>query len=383
MLVLTEEQRMMRDMVERLARERIGPMAARMDEAEVFPVGAHEALSEASLFALAMPEKYGGADADVTTLCLVMEELAKVSAASALMVFSTSAVYRVMRERANEEQEERFFPDIGKGDKLASFALTEPGHGSDAASLKTRAIRDGNDYVLNGSKAFISSASRASYFLVFARTGPGEREQGISAFVLEAGTPGLVVGKAEDKMGLRGSITSEVSFEDARVPAGNMLWSEGDGWRILAEVANVMRLWGAASTALGIAEGALECALDYARERRQFGKPIAGFQAIRFMLADMAMSVEAARSMIFFAAQAIDAGYDNKKVIESRVSMCKCFASDTAMKVTTDAVQILGGYGYTKDYPVERMMRDAKAIQILDGTNQIQRIVIAKNLIGD
>jgi len=383
MLILSDEQRMMADTVRRLAREKIAPIAAEIDEKEVFPEGAYRALKEAALFGLTVPEKYGGPDADVTTLCLVMEELAKVSAASALMVFSSQAVFRVLRECASAEQQDRLFPEIAKGDKLAAFVLTEPEHGSDAASLATRATRQGGEYLLNGTKVFITSASHASYFLVFARTGPGQREEGISAFVVPRDTPGLKVGKAENKMGLRGSMTNEVSFEDARVPAGNLLGKEGEGWRIITEVANSMRLWGAASMALGIAEGALECALDYARQRRQFDRPIANFQAIRFMLADMAMLIEASHAMIYGTAQAIDRGQGSKPEIESLVSMCKCFASDAAMKVTTDAVQILGGYGYTKDYPVERMMRDAKALQILDGTNQIQRIVIARNLIGD
>ncbi|OGP58331.1 MAG: hypothetical protein A2V67_03980 [Deltaproteobacteria bacterium RBG_13_61_14] len=379
----TDEQTMMREMVRRLAREKLLPLAARIDEEEVFPEVAFRALAGAKLFALAVPERYGGAEADVTTLCLVMEELAKVSPACGLMVFSTQAVYRALRECASPEQADRFFPDMGQGDKLASFVLTEPDFGSDAASLRTRAERRGDGYLLNGAKVFITSASAARYFLVFARTGPGEREQGISAFLILRDTPGLVVGKAEDKMGLRGSMTNQVILEDARVSAANRIGQEGEGWKILTEVANVMRLWGAASMALGIAEAALECAVAYARERKQFGRPIAGFQALRFMLADMAILVEASRSLIYSTAGMIDQGRGSKPEIESRVSMAKCFASDAAMKVTTDAVQILGGYGYTRDYPVERMMRDAKALQILDGTNQIQRIVIARNLIQD
>jgi len=383
MITLTEEQKLMRDLVRRLAREKIGPIAAQMDAEEVFPEAAYRVLAEAKLFALTVPEKFGGADADVTTLCLVMEELAQVSSAAALMVFSTQAAVRVIRQCSTPEQQDRFFPDLGRGDRLASFVLTEPDFGSDAASLRTRAVRQGDDYVLNGSKVFISSGSRASIFLVFARTGPGEREQGLSAFVIPRETPGLKVGKAEDKMGLRGSMTNQVFLEDVRVPAADRLGQEGEGWRILTQVANVMRLWGAASMALGIAEGALNFAKDYAKARRQFGRPIADFQGLRFMFADMAMLVESSRALIFDTAQMIDRGEADKKEIESRVSMCKCFASDAAMKVTTDAVQILGGYGYTKDYPVERMMRDAKALQILDGTNQIQRIIIARNLIQD
>jgi alkylation response protein AidB-like acyl-CoA dehydrogenase len=332
---------------------------------------------------LTLPERYGGGDADVTTLCLVIEEISKVSAASALMVFSTQAVYRVLRVAGNDEQRDRFFLDISAGDKLGSFVLTEPEYGSDAGSLATRAVREGDHYVLNGTKIFITTGSRASYFLVFARTGPGERAKGLSAFIVQRETKGLHIGRSENKMGLRGSVTSEVVFDNMIVPAENRLREEGDGWEILTEVANIMRLWGAASMALGIAEGAFEYALNYARERRQFGKPIANFQGIRFMLADMAMLIESARSLIYRTAALIDGGGGSKREIEMLVSMSKCYASDAAMKVTTDAVQILGGYGYTKEYPVERMMRDAKAIQILDGSNQIQRVVVAKNLIQD
>lgn len=381
MLELTEEQKMMRDSVRRIAREKIAPVAAKIDEEEKFPEESFRAFVENRLLTLTLPEKYGGGDADVTTLCLVIEEIAKVSPASALMVFSTQAAYRVIREVGTEEQKERFFSDIAAGDRLGSFVLTEPDHGSDAGSIQTKAVREGDHYILNGTKVFITTGSHASYFLVFARTGPGQREKGLSAFVVTRDTPGFRVGKAENKMGLRGSMTNEAVFENARVPAENILLREGDGWKILTEVANAMRLWGAASMALGIAEGAFDCALGYSRERKQFGKPLSGFQAIRFMLADMAMLIETSRSLIFRAAAMIDSGKASKKEIETMVSMSKCHASDSAMKVTTDAVQILGGYGYTKDYPVERMMRDAKALQILDGSNQIQRIVIAKNII--
>ncbi len=380
---LTEEQEMMRDMVRRLTRERIEPIASKIDEEEIFPEDSYRAFVDAGLLTLTLPEQYGGGDADVTTLCLVIEEISKVSAASALMVFSTQAVYRVLRVAGNDEQKDRFFLDISSGDKLGAFVLTEPEYGSDAGSLATRAVREGDSYVLNGTKIFITTGSRASYFLVFARTGPGERTKGLSAFIVQRETKGLHIGRSENKMGLRGSVTTEVVFDNMIVPAENRLRGEGDGWGILTEVANIMRLWGAASMALGIAEGAFECALNYARERRQFGKPIANFQGIRFMIADMAMLIESARSLIYRTAALIDGGKGSKSEIETLVSMSKCYASDAAMKVTTDAVQILGGYGYTKEYPVERMMRDAKAIQILDGSNQIQRVVVAKNLIQD
>jgi alkylation response protein AidB-like acyl-CoA dehydrogenase len=383
MIPLTNEQKQMRDMVRRLTRERIAPNAALIDAEEAFPVESYKVFAENGLLTLCVPEKYGGADADVTTLCLVIEEISKVSPASALMVFSTQAVYRVLRETGNDEQRDRFFSDIAAGDRLAAFVLTEPDFGSDAGSLRTKAVRDRDDYVLNGTKIFITTGSHASYYLVFARTGPGERAKGLSAFIVPRATPGLLVGKTENKMGLRGSMTNEIVFENARVPAANRLMEEGDGWKILTQVANKMRLWGAASMALGLAEGALECALNYARERRQFGQPIAQFQAIRFMLADMATTIESSRALIFSAAGMMDRGDGTPREIESLVSMCKCYATDAAMKIATDAVQVLGGCGYTKEFPAERMMRDAKALQILDGTNQIQRIVIARNLIDD
>ncbi len=380
---LTEEQEMMRDMVRRLTHERIKPIASRIDEEEIFPEESYRAFVDTGLLILTLPEKYGGGDADVTTLCLVIEEISKVSAASALMVFSTQAVYRVLRDTGNDEQRDRFFSDIASGDKLGAFVLTEPEYGSDAGSIATRAVREGDHYILNGTKIFITTGSMASYFLVFARTGPGERAEGLSAFIIQRETKGLHIGRSENKMGLRGSVTSEVVLDNVIVPAENRLLEEGDGWKILTEVANVMRLWGAASMALGIAEGAFEFALNYARERRQFGRPIANFQGIRFMLADMAMLIESTRSLIYRAAALIDGGGGSKREVETLVSMSKCYASDAAMRVTTDAVQILGGYGYTKEYPVERMMRDAKAIQILDGSNQIQRVVVARNLIQD
>lgn len=380
---LTEEQEMMRDMVRRLTHERIEPVASRIDEEEIFPEESYRAFVDTGLLMLTLPEKYGGGDADVTTLCLVIEEISKVSPASALMVFSTQAVYRVLRDTGSDDQRERFFSDIASGDKLGAFMLTEPEHGSDAGSIATKAVREGDHYILNGTKIFITTGSRASYFLVFARTGPGEKADGLSAFIVQRETEGLQIGRSENKMGLRGSITSEVVLDNAIVPAENRLLEEGDGWKILTEVANVMRLWGAASMALGIAEGAFEFALNYARERHQFGRPIANFQGIRFMLADMAMLIESARSLIYRTAALIDGGGGSKREIETLVSMSKCYASDAAMRVTTDAVQILGGYGYTKEYPVERMMRDAKAIQILDGSNQIQRVVVARNLIQD
>jgi alkylation response protein AidB-like acyl-CoA dehydrogenase len=378
---LTEEQEMIRQMVRQLVQDKVAPLAAKIDETEDFPEECFRAFVDNGLFKLSLPEEYGGIKCDSLTLSLVIEEISKVSPACALMVFSTQSVIRVIRATGNEEQKKRFFSGFSRGDRMGAFGLTEPGYGSDAANLQTKAILKGNDYLMNGTKLFITTADVAHYYLIFARTGPGERAKGISAFIVEKGTPGFSIGKKEDKMGLRGSITAELIFEDAIVPANNRLGEEGEGWRILTEVGNQMRVWGVASVSLGIAEGAYEYALKYAQERRQFGRPIADFQAVRFMLADMKIGIEAVRSLLWRTASMIDQDQGTKKDQETMVCIAKCFASDTALKVATDAVQILGGYGYMKDYPVERMMRDAKSTQIIDGTNQIQRVIISRNIL--
>jgi len=380
---LTEEQEMIRQTIRQLVQEKIAPIAARIDEREEFPEDCFRLFVEQGLFKLSLPEEYGGINCDSLTLSLIIEEISKVSPACALMVFSTQSVIRVIRAAANEEQKRRFFAGFSRGDRMGAFALTEPGYGSDAANLQTRAVIQGEYYIVNGTKIFITTAEVAYYYLVFVRTGPGERSKGISAFIVERDTPGFYIGKKENKMGLRGSITAELIFEEARVPVINRLGAEGEGWRILTEVGNQMRVWGVASVSLGISEGAYEYAKRYAQERRQFGRPIADFQAVRFMLADMKIGIEAARSLLWRTAVMIDQDMGSKREQETMVSIAKCFASDTALKVTSDAVQILGGYGYMKDYPVERMMRDAKATQIIDGTNQIQRVIIARNILVD
>jgi alkylation response protein AidB-like acyl-CoA dehydrogenase len=272
---------------------------------------------------------------------------------------------------------------MAAGDKLCGFCLTEPNYGSDAGSLQTRAVLEGDSYIINGTKTYITLGPHAHYYLVFVRTGPGKRTAGISALIVPRETPGLSFGKKERKMGLGGSVTSEMIFQNARVPRENLLLKAGEGWRVLSRHSNVMRVWGAASLALGIAEGAYEAALGFARSRVQFKRKIASFQAIRFMLADMKMGIEAAKSLIFRTAALIDAGEGSLRDIETLVSMSKCYASDLAMQVTIDAVQIFGGAGYLKGAPVERMMRDAKAVQIFDGSNQIQRMIVSKNIILD
>jgi alkylation response protein AidB-like acyl-CoA dehydrogenase len=378
----TEEQKMMQQMVRRLVNEKVAPRAAEIDETDEFPWDIVKVFGENGLLNLVLPEEYGGVNANNTTLCIVIEEIAKVSPACGLTVFTTQALQNVLVRGGNDEQKKRFYPKFESGDKICAFVLTEPNAGSDAGSIQTRAILDGDNYIFNGNKNFITTGEVADYYLVFAMTQPGKRAKGMSAFIVEKGTEGFSFGKKENKMGLRGSPTVELIFEDAKVPKENLLGEEGQGWKILTEYGNLMRTWGAASTSLGIAEGALAYATGYAKERTQFGKPIAAFQAIQFMLADMAILTEASKSLILKASWTRDKETEPFFKIEPMVSMAKCFTTDTAMKVTTDAVQILGGYGYTKEYPVERMMRDAKGVQIFDGTNQIQRVIIARNLIG-
>jgi alkylation response protein AidB-like acyl-CoA dehydrogenase len=382
-LHLSPQQRELQARVKALVAEKVAPQAAELEAREVFPQSVFEAFRDAGLFKLSLPEAYGGIEADATTLCLVIEEISKASAGTALLVFPTQAVIRTIREVGTEVQKRRFFQDLSTGDKLAGFCLTEPNYGSDAGSIQTRAVPEGDSYILNGTKAYITLGPHAHYYLVFVRTGPGKRTGGISALVVPRETEGLSFGRKERKMGLGDSVTTEMIFRNARVPRENRLLSEGEGWRILSRHSNPMRVWGAASLALGIAEGAYEAALDFARKRTQFKRKIASFQAVRFMLANMKMSIEAAKSLIYRTAALIDSGEGVFRDVETLVSMCKCYASDMAMQVTIDAVQIFGGAGYLKGAPVERLMRDAKAVQIFDGSNQIQRMVVSKNIILD
>lgn len=380
-LHLTTEQRAIQEKVRELVAREIAPRAAEIDAQDVFPETSYQAFVRSGLLRLSLPREYGGWNADTTTLCLVIREISKASPASALLVFPTQALIRTLREVGNEEQQRRFFSDMAAGDKLGGFCLTEPNHGSDAGSLQTRAVLQGENYIVNGTKTFITLGPHAHYYLVFVRTGPGRRTAGVSALIVPRTARGLSFGKKERKMGLGGSVTSEMIFQDVPVSKENLLLGEGEGWKVLSRHANVMRVWGAASMALGIAEGAYEAALHFAKHRTQFKRLIASFQAVAFMLADMKTSIEAAKSLIFRTAAMIDAGEGTFHEIETLVSMCKYYASDTAMKVTLDAVQIYGGAGYLKGAPVERMMRDAKAVQIFDGTNQIQRMIVSKNLI--
>jgi alkylation response protein AidB-like acyl-CoA dehydrogenase len=382
-LHLNPAQKEIQEKVRALVAEEIAPRAGEIDSRDEFPQTSYEAFINSGLLKLSLPLEYGGQEADTTSLCLAIEEISKASPASALLVFPTQAVIRIIRAVGTSEQQKRFFSDMAQGDKLCAFCLTEPNHGSDAGSLQTRAVLDGNCYRVNGTKSFITLGPHAHYYLVFVRTGPGKRTAGVSALIVPRETRGLSFGKKEKKMGLGGSVTSEMIFNQAGVHKENLLLQEGEGWSILSRHANIMRVWGAASMSLGIAEGAYEAALDFAKKRSQFKRLIASFQAISFMLADMKMAIEAAKSMIFRTAAMIDNREGTFRDQEALVSMCKCYASDMAMRITIDAVQICGGAGYLKGSKVERMMRDAKAIQIFDGSNQIQRMIVSKNIVAD
>ena len=380
-MLLSPEQEALRDRVRKLVEERIGPIAQEIAEADVFPQKAKEAFIEGGLFKLALDKEYGGFNYGATELSLVTTEIARVSGACALVPFPTNAVIRILCLTADEEQRQRWLPQFGRGDKLAAFCLTEPEYGSDAGSLAVRAVRRGDEYVLRGTKIYVTLGQHADFYLVFVRTGPGARTAGVSAFVIEKDAPGLEWGHIEKKMGLHGSVTQEMILNDCRVPAENILLGEGLGWQVLTAAANPMRLWGAGSMALGIAQGAYELALDHARTRRASGHKISRYQSVQFMLADMKTRIEAARSLILRGAALVDSGRGSAAEVETMVSMAKYFAADTAMEVCSDAVQIFGREGVSRGHPVERMFRDVKAIQIFDGSNQVQRMIVARHIL--
>ncbi|MFT9850241.1 acyl-CoA dehydrogenase family protein [Aneurinibacillus sp. REN35] len=373
---LTEEQREIQQGIYKLAQERIKPRAAEIDEKGEYPFDIKDLLSEYGYIGANLPEEYGGTGLDLLTYCLIVEEVARVCASSSQVITVQELGSLPVLLSGNEEQKQRFLPDLAVGKKIACFGLTEPSAGSDVKSMKTRAEKDGSYYRLNGQKCFITNGNIADVYTVFAKT-----DQGITAFLIEKGTPGLVVGKIEKKMGIKGSPTAELFFEDCRIPEENRIAEEGQGFVVAMKTLDKTRP-GIGAQALGIAQGALDVCLDYVKEREQFGRPIGSFQGIQFMLADMATQIEAARGLVYRAAGALDAlGSTGKDASMMRLaSMAKVFASDVAMKVTTDAVQILGGYGYIQEFPVERMMRDAKITQIYEGTNQIQRVVISKSI---
>lgn len=373
---LNEDQLMMRKMVRDFVKEEVVPQSVITDETHEFPIQLIRKMGELGLMGIPIPEEYGGAGADFLSYIMSIEEIAKGCATTAvILAVHTSVGSFPILYFGTEEQKQRYLPKLASGEYLGAFALTEANAGSDASSLQTIAVRQGDHYVLNGSKRFITNAGYASVYTVMATTDRSKGPRGVTAFLVDKDTPGLRIGKKEEKMGLHGSSTCELIFEDALVPVENRLGAEGQGFKVAMALLDGGRI-GIGAQALGIAEAALEAALAYSAQREQFKQPIGSFQAIQFMLADMATQVEAARLLIYQAAARRMSGLPYAK----EASMAKMFASDTAVKVTTDAVQIFGGYGYTKEYKVERFMRDAKITQIYEGTNQIQRIVIAKHL---
>ncbi len=374
-LHFTEEQEMMRKMVRDFARSEVAPFVEKMEQGQ-FPREILKKMGELGLMGIPIPSKYGGAEMDFISYIIAINELSRVSATvGVILSVHTSVGTNPILYFGTEEQKKKYVPKLASGEYLGAFCLTEPGAGSDAAGLKTRAVREGDKYVLNGSKIFITNGGEADVYIVFAVTDPAKGPKGISAFIVEKGTPGFIVGKDEKKMGLNGSRTVALTFDQMRIPRENLLGEEGDGFKIAMANLDAGRI-GIAAQALGIAEAALEAAREYAGQRHQFGKPIASQQGIGFKLADMATNVEAARLLVYRAADLRNRGLRCSK----EASMAKLFASRTAVEVATEAVQIFGGYGYTKDYPVERYFRDSKITEIYEGTSEIQRIVISKHL---
>ncbi len=374
---LTETQKEIKELARKFAVEKMKPVRAELDRTGEFPHALMKELGELGLMGVYIPEEYGGLGGGIMEMCLVVEELCRIDGAAGLCYAACGLGTYPIILGGTEEQKKKYLPRLAQGE-LAAFAITESSAGSDASNVKTRAVRDGDYYVLSGTKQFITNGSVAKIYTVIAATNPAKGARGLSAFIVEDGTPGFTFGKIEDKMGIRCSKTAELVFDNCRVPAENLIGGkEGYGFIHTMKTFDRTRP-GVGAQALGIAQGALEEALEYAKTRIQFGQPISSFQAVQLMLADMAIQIEASRALIYEAARAIDAGLKNAAGI---ASMAKVMASDTAMKVTTDAVQIFGGYGYMRDYPVEKMMRDAKITQIYEGTNQIQRLVIASELI--
>lgn len=381
---LTEEQQMLKDTVARIAREQIAPGAEKRDEEAKFAWDMVEVLRENGLFGADFPEQYGGAEMGLFSLCLIIEEIAKVCGSTSVILLVHELGTTPIMIAGSDEQKAKYFPKLASGEHLVAFGLTEPNAGSDVSGLRTKAVRDGGDYVINGTKMFISHADVADLVCIAARTDPSiPGTKGTSIFVVEKGTPGFGIGKHENKMGIRGSSTVEIVLEDVRVPAENILAGEGMGFAILMKTLDLTRI-PVAVQAVGIAQGALDYAIAYTKERTQFGKPLFSFQGLQWMMADMATQVEAARQLTYKAAALFEKLPKNldrlSKDIIRYSAMAKLFAAETAMKVTTDAVQLLGGYGYVKEYPVERMMRDAKITQIYEGTSQIQKVVISSTL---
>ena len=376
---LSDTHRQFRDSLRKFADDRVAPHAAATDRDATFPQASFDACVDMELPALGIPTEYGGAGADMITQAIMAEEIARVCASTAVTLLISKLSMLPVMNWAGEELKQAYLPKVASGEFQSSYCLSEADAGSDVAAMRTRAVRDGSDYVLTGAKHWITNAGVSDTYTVFAVTDPDGGRRGISCFLVEADW-GVEIAPHEDKMGLRGSPTAGVLFNEIRVPSSHLIGEEGQGFTIAMHTLDRSRPT-IGSQAVGIAQGAIDVATGYMGDRQAFGKPIADLQGLRFMLADMAMKTEAARTLIYRACSLIDNG-DPEDELTMIGAMAKCFASDTAMAVATDAVQLLGGYGYTKDFPVERFMRDAKITQIYEGTNQIQRVVIAKGLLG-
>jgi len=376
---LTEEQKEIVELTRKIAKEKVLPARAELDEKEEFPWEIMNILADAGLFGIYIPEKYGGLGFGNLENCLAIEEISKYCiGVSVSFAASGLGAYPILLY-GNEEQKKKYLPPIASGKKIAAFGLTESGAGSDAAAIRTTAVKDGNEYVINGVKQWITNGGEAEIYSVIAKTDKTKGPRGASAFIIEKDTPGFTFGEKEKKLGIRTSATRELVFEDCRVPKENMIAREGMGFIVTMKTFDQTRP-GIAIQGVGLAQGALDAVIEYARERKTFGKPIIAHQAVQHMIADMATEVEAARALTYLAARTAD---NNSKDLSKVSSMSKLFATDVAMRVTTDVVQIFGGYGYMRDYPVEKMMRDAKILQIYEGTNQIQRNVIGQHLIKE
>ena len=377
MIELNQEQRMVLNTVREIAQEKIKARAAEIDEKAEFPWDTVGTYAENGLLTPLLPEKYGGIGAEYLLFCMILEEIAKVCASSALILIAQADGMLPILCGGSEELKDKYLPGLAKG-RLAAIAATEPDAGSDILSMRTRAVHKGNVYVINGQKCFITNGSVADVVSLYVYTDPEKKSKGISAFIVEKGSKGLIYGKNENKMGMRGSINSELFFEDMIVPEKNRIGEEGEGIGNMMTALDTSRVF-AASQAVGLAQGAIDEAVDYSKQRIQFGQPISKIQAVQFIIADMVAATEAARLLTYQAARHIDK--KKWRLVSKYCAMAKFTASDVAMKVTTDAVQVMGGYGYMKDYPLERMMRDAKLIQIYTGTNQIMRVVTAREIL--
>lgn len=376
---LNEEQTMIKELAAQIADEKIRPLAIQYDEEGTFPHDIMKILAASDLCGVYIEEKYGGLGGGIFEMSLVVEELSRGCGGISLSYAATGLGAFPIILFGTEAQKQKYLPDIAAGRKMAAFGLTEAGAGSDASGIRTTAVLEGDEYVLNGTKQWITNGGEAEIYTIVACTNRAKGARGFSAFIVEKDTPGFTFGKKENKMGIRASCTRELVFNNCRIPKANLLSSEGAGFIVAMKTLDRTRP-GVASQALGIATGAMNEAVKYSKEREQFGSPISSFQAVQHILADMAIQIEAARALVYATCRFIDSG---AKSISKESAMCKVMASDTAMKVTTDAVQILGGYGYMKEYPVEKMMRDAKITQIYEGTNQIQRNIIALQLLKE